>query len=88
MANILGQNRIKYQIDNLGTISEEPEIHSNNAPVTRIMWQCNNLPPGLTLSPEGKISGRPTTTGSYACTVAVTTNWGSTMKIINIKVTE
>ncbi len=88
MANILGQNRIKYQIDNLGTISEEPEIHSNNAPVSHVLWQCNNLPPGLTLSADGKLSGRPTAVGNYACSVAVTTNWGSVTKYICIRVTE
>lgn len=88
MANITGQNRIKYQIDNLGTISEEAEIYRSNAPVTHVLWQCDNLPSGLTLSADGKISGRPTTTGSYDCAVTVTTNWGRATKIINIRVTE
>lgn len=69
-----GQNRIKYQIDNIGTISGETEMYRSNAPVTHVLWQCENLPLGLTLSQGGEISGRPTTTGSYACTVTVTTN--------------
>lgn len=86
MSNIIEQNRIKYQIDKLGTISDEPD--RSNAPVTRVLWQCKNLPAGLTLFPDGKISGRPTATGTYACAVTVTTNWGSATKTINIRVTE
>ena len=86
MSNIIGQNRIKYQIDKLGTINEEP--YRSNAPVTHVLWQCDNLPAGLTLSDDGKLSGRPTTIGSYACLVTVTTNWGSVTKNICIRVTE
>ena len=86
MSNITGQNRIKYQIDKLGTISDEPD--RSNAPVTRVLWQCDNLPAGLTLSPDGKLFGRPTATGSYTCLVRVTTNWGTATKTINIRVTE
>ncbi len=86
MSNIIGQNRIKYQIDKLGTVNDEP--YRSNAPVTHVLWQCDNLPVGLTLSTDGKISGRPTATGSYTCAVTVTTNWGSATKTINIRVTE
>ena len=93
MSNILARNGnfIGWQIDYLSTellpeIPDEPLI--SNAPVTRVLWQCENLPAGLILSADGKISGRPTTTGSYACTVTVTTNWGSATKTINIRVTE
>lgn len=85
MSNITEQNRIKYQIDKLGTINEEPK--RSNAPVTHVLWQCENLPTGLVLSADGKISGRPVATGTYACTVTVTTNWGTATKTINIRVT-
>ena len=88
MSNIKGQNRIKYQIDNLGTVSDEPEIYRSNAPVTHVLWQCDNLPAGLTFYPDGKLFGRPTATGSYTCLVRVTTNWGTATKTINIRVTE
>lgn len=91
MSNIIRQNRIAFQIDRLGDApsdngSNEPV--RSNAPVTRVLWQCDNLPDGLTLSADGKLSGRPTTAGSYACTFTVTTNWGTASKIINIRVTE
>lgn len=81
MSNIIGQNRIKYQIDKLGN-----PYRRSNAPVTSVLWQCDNLPAGLTLSADGKLSGRPTLAGTYACTVTVTTNWGSAAKTINIRV--
>lgn len=87
MANILARhaNFTEWQTDYLST---EEDLVRSNAPVTRAVWTCENLPSGLTLSPEGKISGRPTTIGTYACIFTVTTNWGSTMKTIYIRVTE
>lgn len=84
-------NFIEEQIDYLSTepIPEIPdEPLRSNAPVTRVLWQCDNLPAGVTLSDDGKLSGRPTATGSYACLVRVTTNWGTATKTINIRVTE
>lgn len=70
------------------TIPTSPYNYRSNAPVTHVLWQCDNLPAGLTLSPDGKLFGRPTATGSYTCLVRVTTNWGSATKTINIRVTE
>lgn len=58
-----------------------------NAPVTRVLWTCEDLPEGLTLSADGKLSGRPTVAGTYTCAVNVTTNWGTASKTINIRVT-
>ncbi len=59
----------------------------SNAPVTRAVWTCEDLPEGLTLSADGKLSGRPTVAGTYTSTVNVTTNWGTASKTINIRVT-
>lgn len=59
-----------------------------NAPVTRVLWTCEDLPEGLTLSADGKLSGRPTVAGTYTCAVQVTTNWGTSTKNITIRVTE
>ena len=87
MANILARhaNFTEWQTDYLST---EQDLVRSNAPVTRAVWTCDNLPTGLILSEDGKLSGRPTTTGSYACLVTVTTNWGNATKTINIRVTE
>ena len=35
-------------------------------------WTATGLPPGLTISSAGIISGTPTTTGTYSVTVTVT----------------
>ena len=59
---------------------------SNNAPVTRVSWACNNLPEGLTLSSTGILSGCPAILGTFVCDVLVTTNWGTSTKVIRIKV--
>lgn len=87
MANILERNTnfVGWRIDNLSTeaLPVEP-----NAPVTRAVWTCNNLPVGLTLSTDGKLSGRPTVAGTYTCAVQVATNWGTATKNISIRVTE
>ena len=61
---------------------------SNNAPVTRAVWSCENLPEGLTLSSSGVLSGHPTTAGTYNCNVQVATNWGTATKTITIRVNE
>lgn len=87
MSNITGQNRIKYQIDNAGSFTPAT-VKRSNAPVTRVLWECDNLPEGLTLSADGKISGRPTTTGSYICIVRVTTNWGTATYPLSIWIKE
>ena len=72
-------NRIAYQIDELSAPRGE-------AFVTRSAWTVSNLPPGLTLSPTGKLTGTPTTTGNYTCTVRVSTNWGTATREITITV--
>ncbi len=59
---------------------------SSNAPVTRAVWTCEDLPEGLTLSSSGVLSGHPTTAGTYDCNVQVATNWGTATKTINITV--
>ena len=59
---------------------------SNNAPVTRVSWACNNLPEGLTLSSTGILSGCPTILGTFVCDVSVTTNWGMASKTVKIKI--
>ena len=89
MPNLTAQNRIKYQIDTLGCIPEEEQSGNerSNAPVTRVLWLCDNLPDGLTLSADGKLSGRPSAAGTYDCPVSVSTNWGSYQNIIRITVT-
>ena len=91
MANILDRNTnlIGWRVDYLSTeplpeIPDEP-IRSN-APVTRAVWTCIDLPAGLTLSADGKISGHPTVAGSYECHVSISTNWGSAEKTIRIRV--
>ena len=84
---MLGSSRISWELDSLvdekGTI-----LNSDNAPVTRVRWWCDNLPDGLELSESGQLSGRPTIAGNYACTVKVATNWGEATKIVNIRVME
>ena len=72
-------NRIAYQIDELSA-------PVGDAPVTRTTWSCANLPDGLTLSTDGKLSGKPTTTGTYNCNVQVSTNWGTATRTITITV--
>lgn len=44
------------------------------------------LPPGLTLSPDGKLSGAPTTPGTYAFTVSVNDGVSSASKTLTIAV--
>lgn len=56
----------------------------NNAPVTRAVWSCNNLPDGLTLSQSGLLTGHPTTAGSFDCNFSVSTNWGTANKTLRI----
>ena len=41
----------------------------------------DNLPPGLSLSPEGVISGTPTVGGVYEFTIAVTDSEGMMMSV-------
>ena len=72
-------NRIAYQIDEL-------KAPRGEAPVTRSAWTASNLPPGLTLSETGKLTGTPTTTGSYTSTIQVSTNWGTASREITITV--
>lgn len=79
---MLEHNRISWEIDTLSS------AQSNNAPVTRVTWHCDNLPDGLTLSESGQLSGHPTTAGSYACSITVNTNWGTDARVINIRVVE
>ena len=43
-----------------------------------------SLPPGLTLSPDGTISGTPTQTGTYAFTVSVSNSAGTATSVITI----
>ena len=85
--NILARNAefIGWQIDYLST---EPLKVEGNAPVTRVKWECDNLPAGLELSESGQLSGHPTVAGTYNCNVSVTTNWGKATKTIRIQVTE
>ena len=61
---------------------------TSNAPVTRAVWSCEDLPEGLTLSSSGVLSGHPTTAGTYNCNVQVATNWGTANKVIKITVSE
>ena len=61
---------------------------TSNAPVTRAVWSCEDLPEGLTLSNSGVLSGHPTTAGTYNCNVQVATNWGTANKVIKITVSE
>lgn len=56
----------------------------NNAPVTRAIWSCNNLPQGLTLSQSGLLTGHPTKAGTYDCNFSVSTNWGTANKTLRI----
>lgn len=83
---MLGANRIGWELDTITGSSHSTASTNGNAPVTRVSWTCDNLPEGLTLSESGEISGHPTTAGTYACTVTVTTNWGSATGTVNIQV--
>lgn len=74
-------NRISYQMD---TLIYDTETRSSNVLVTRVLWSCEDLPTGLTLSTDGKLSGIPTTTGIYNCNVQVSTNWGTATRTITI----
>ncbi|MCL1850350.1 MAG: putative Ig domain-containing protein [Bacteroidetes bacterium] len=53
---------------------------------TPIIWslQSGSLPTGLSLSPEGIISGTPTATGTFTFTVKATNNFGNDTKILTI----
>lgn len=73
--------------DTTVTSSEAPaptQTVSNNAPVSRVAWSCENLPEGLSLSASGLLSGHPTTAGTYDCDFTVSTNWGTDTKTIRI----
>ena len=65
---------------------EVPATTTNNAPVSRAAWNCENLPEGLTLSSAGVLSGHPTTAGTYECEFSVATNWGTATKTVRIVV--
>jgi len=54
-----------------------------------ITWTraSGSLPPGLTLSNTGIISGKPTKQGTYSFTVKATNSAGSTTKTFTIKIT-
>jgi len=43
-----------------------------------------SMPPGLTLSPDGTISGTPTQAGTYAFTVSVSNSAGMASSVITI----
>ena len=77
MSNISTLNRIQYQIDSLSS-------PNNNTPVTRVSWASDNLPPGLTLSESGLLTGHPTVAGTFDCSVSVSTNWGTNSKNLRI----
>ncbi len=84
---MLEYNRIAFEIDSLDAYDEPtPTSTYSNAPVTRAVWSCENLPDGLTLSNTGLLSGHPTTAGTYDIVVQVTTNWGTATKTIRIVV--
>ena len=85
MSNILTQDPIAYQIDFLDLSEPEPEVEPN-APVTRSVWSCANLPDGVTLSESGELSGHPTVAGTYTCNITVETNWGTATKAVSITV--
>ena len=82
MSYISTLNRIQYQIDSLSSTNNN--THSVNAPVTRVNWSSDNLPPGLTLSESGLLTGHPTVDGTFDCSVSVNTNWGTNTKNIRI----
>lgn len=60
----------------------------SNAPVNYAIWSSSDLPPGLSLSESGLLTGHPTTSGSYTSHVQVQTNWGIATKTISLTVTE
>jgi hypothetical protein len=58
-----------------------------NAPVTWSLSGTNPLPPGLSLSAAGVISGNPTTAGTYSITVQATDSTpASVTQLLSIKV--
>lgn len=59
----------------------------DSVPVTSAVWSAVNLPEGLSLSSTGLLTGTPTTAGTYAATITVTTNWGRASRTVNIRVT-
>jgi len=55
------------------------------APIT-LSLEDGNLPPGLTLADDGKISGTPTTEGTFKFMVKATNPLGYTMRELSIKI--
>ena len=59
---------------------------TGNKPIT---WTASNLPDGLSISTSGKISGTPTTAGSYSVKLTASSSTGTasvtlTLKVLNI----
>jgi hypothetical protein len=60
--------------------------HTPNPPLT---WTATGLPPGLTLAPDGTISGTPTTPGTSTITATATDNIGApTTQAFTITITQ
>ena len=51
---------------------------AGTTPNTPLTWSGSGLPPGLTLAPDGSISGTPTTPGTFGFTVTATDSTGAT----------
>ncbi len=45
--------------------AEQLETTGGNAPITFLMGEIGQIPPGLTLAPDGSITGEPTLVGRY-----------------------
>ena len=72
----------------VGTAYSQTLEATGDSPITWSLASGSTLPDGLTLSTDGKISGTPTTAGSYNFTVTAANDSGSGSKAFTLTVTQ
>ena len=72
----------------VGTEYSQTLTATGDSPITWSLASGSTLPDGLTLSTDGKISGTPTTAGSYNFTVTAANDSGSGSKAFTLTVTQ
>ena len=65
-------------------ITTQTDYTTGYAPTS---YTASGLPPGLTLSTTGTISGTPTQTGNYSVTIGVTNNGGTRSVVVTMTIT-
>ena len=94
LANSLGNN-VKYApaittesltTGEVGTAYSQDLTATGDTPITWNLASGSSLPAGLSLSEDGKITGKPTTDGTFTFTVTATNDSGSDSKDFTLKI--